>query len=57
MIIKRGFVSMRGFTAGELSVAFIILTANGCCYRNYIVSKREMINKDKASNGKDTGPI
>lgn len=57
MIIKRGFVSMRGFTAGELSVAFIILTANGCCYRNYIVNKREMINKDKASNRKETGPI
>lgn len=37
---------MRNFTAGDLAVAFIILTANDCCYRNYIVSKRKMINKD-----------
>lgn len=51
-IIEAGFVSMRDFTAGDLAVAFIISTANGCCYRNYIVSKREMINKDKLNRRK-----
>lgn len=38
-----------GFGCSRVAVAFISPTVNGCCYRNYLVSPRDMITtKTKA---------